>query len=100
MHAKVGDWLVVKGTVLDTPDHFGQILEVHSPNGEPPYVVHWTHSDVDAVVVPGPDARVITPEEHEHEAQRRQDRISEIERNISQHHPHSSSSAAPRDKET
>lgn len=72
MHAKTGDWLVVKGTVLDDPEHFGLITEVHSSTGEPPYVVRWAHNDVEALVVPGPDARVLTPEEHEHEVQRRE----------------------------
>ena len=84
MHAKVGDWLVVKGTVLDAPDQFGQIVEVHSTTGEPPYVVRWAHNDVEALVVPGPDARVITPEEREHEAQRKEEQISAVQRTISE----------------
>ena len=84
MHAKPGDWLVVKGTVLDAPEHYGKIVEVHSTTGEPPFVVRWAHNDVEAVVVPGPDARVLTPEEHEREAKRSRDRFDEVQHAIQQ----------------
>jgi hypothetical protein len=65
MKAKVGDWLVVKGTTVDRHDQRGEITEVHSPDGSPPYVVRWLNSDHVATVFPGPDAIVNTPEEQE-----------------------------------
>lgn len=34
MHAEPGDWLVVKGTVVDSPDEVGQIVEVRHADGE------------------------------------------------------------------
>ena len=63
MKARVGDWLVVKGTTVDRPDHRGLITEVHSLDGAPPYVVRWLDSDHEATVYPGVDALVVTPEE-------------------------------------
>lgn len=60
MRAEVGDWLVVKGTVVDRHDHRGLITEVHSTDGSPPYVVRWLDSDHEATVFPGPDALVVT----------------------------------------
>ena len=32
MKAKVGDWLVMKGTTIDQPGQRGLISEVHSPD--------------------------------------------------------------------
>lgn len=63
MKAKVGDWLVMKGTTIDQPDHRGLITEVHSTDGSPPYVVHWLDSDHVATVFPGSDAIVVTAAE-------------------------------------
>jgi uncharacterized protein DUF1918 len=65
MKAKVGDWLVVKGTTVDKHDQRGEITEVHSSDGSPPYVVRWLNSDHVATVFPGPDALVLTPAEQE-----------------------------------
>lgn len=65
MKAKVGDWLVIKGTTIDLPDHRGLITEVHSSDGSPPYVVRWLETDHVATVFPGPDAVVVTVEEQE-----------------------------------
>ena len=56
MKAKVGDWLVVKGTTIDKPDRRGLITEVHSPDGSPPYVVRWLETDHEATVFPGADS--------------------------------------------
>ncbi|ORV18464.1 DUF1918 domain-containing protein [Mycobacterium celatum] len=64
MKAKVGDWLVIKGTTVAQPDHRGLIIEVRSPDGSPPYVVQWA-SDHVATVFPGPDALVVSPQEME-----------------------------------
>ena len=65
MKAKVGDWLVVKGTTVEQHDQRGEITEVRSADGSPPYVVHWFGTDHVATVYPGPDAMVVTPSEQE-----------------------------------
>lgn len=41
MHAKVGDYLVVKGTTTERHDQHAEIIEVRSADGLPPYVVRW-----------------------------------------------------------
>jgi hypothetical protein len=64
MKAKVGDWLVIKGTTVTQPDQRGLITEVRSADGSPPYVVQWA-SDHVATVFPGPDALVVSPQEME-----------------------------------
>lgn len=63
MKAKVGDWLVIKGTTIDQPDKRGLISEVRSPDGSPPYVVRWLDTDHLATVFPGPDAAIVTADE-------------------------------------
>ncbi|SRX93023.1 putative signal transduction protein with CBS domains [Frankia symbiont of Datisca glomerata] [Mycobacterium shimoidei] len=75
MKAKVGDWLVIKGTTIDRPDQRGLITEVHSPDGSPPYVVRWLDSDHEATVFPGPDAIVVTAEEQQEADERAQHRF-------------------------
>jgi hypothetical protein len=65
MKAKVGDYLVVKGTTVEQHDRRGVITEVRSADGSPPYVVRWLSSDHTATVYPGPDALVVTPAEQE-----------------------------------
>jgi hypothetical protein len=63
MKAKVGDWLVIKGTTIDQSDQQGLITEVHSPDGSPPYVVRWLETDHVATVFPGADAVVTAGEQ-------------------------------------
>jgi len=78
MHAQPGDWLVVKGPRVDTPEQRGRILEVHSADGTPPYVVRWTADDHVSTVFPGPDAIVLTAAEEkaaEEHARTRYDRV-------------------------
>jgi hypothetical protein len=65
MKAKVGDYLVVKGTTVEQHDQRGVITEVRSADGSPPYVVRWLSTDHVATVYPGPDALVVTPAEQE-----------------------------------
>jgi hypothetical protein len=65
MKAKVGDYLVVKGTTVEQHDQRVVITEVRSDDGSPPYVVRWLSSDHIATVYPGPDALVVTPAEQE-----------------------------------
>ena len=76
MKAKVGDWLVIKGTTIDQPDQRGLITEIHSPDGAPPYVVRWLATGHVATVVPGSDAIVVTPEEQEAADERAQERAA------------------------
>jgi hypothetical protein len=65
MKAKVGDFLVVKGTTVEQHDQRGVITEVRSADGSPPYVVRWLSTDHVSTVYPGPDAVVVTPAEQE-----------------------------------
>ena len=65
MKAKVGDFLVVKGTTVEMSDQRGVITEVRSADGSPPYVVRWLSSGHIATVYPGPDAVVVTASEQE-----------------------------------
>ena len=79
MRAKVGDWLVVKGTTIDRPGQRGLITEVHSADGSPPYVVRWLETDHVATVFPGPDAVVVTAEEQEEADERAQHRFGIVQ---------------------
>jgi hypothetical protein len=65
MKAKVGDFLVIKGTTVEMSDQRGVITEVRSADGSPPYVVRWLSTDHIATVYPGPDAVVVTASEQE-----------------------------------
>jgi len=79
MKARVGDWLVIKGTTIDRPDQRGLITEVHSPDGAPPYVVRWLDSDHEAMVYPGSDALVVTPAEQAAADERAQRRFGAVQ---------------------
>lgn len=63
MRAKVGDRLVIMSQHLDEPVTEGEILEVRGADGEPPFLVRWEENGHEALVFPGPDARVV-PYEH------------------------------------
>jgi Domain of unknown function (DUF1918) len=41
MRAVVGDELTVKGRRQGDEARHGTIIEVHGPDGAPPYLVHW-----------------------------------------------------------
>lgn len=79
MKAKAGDWLVVKGTTLGQHDQRGLIIEVHSPDGAPPYVVRWLADDHETTVFPGPDAIVVTAAEQADADERARDRFGAIQ---------------------
>jgi hypothetical protein len=70
MKAKVGDFLVMKGTTVEQHDQRGVITEVRSADGSPPYVVRWLANDHITTVYPGPDALVVTAAEQEAAAAR------------------------------
>ena len=74
MKAKVGDFLVVKGTTTERHDQHAEIIEVRSGDGSPPYVVRWLVTGHEATVYPGPDAVVVTAAEHAAAAQRAAER--------------------------
>lgn len=63
MKTKPGDWLVVKGPVVDHGGRRGLIVSVRHEDGTPPYVVRWQDNDREALVFPGPDAHVVTAED-------------------------------------
>jgi hypothetical protein len=83
MKAKVGDWLVIKGTTVEQHDERGLITEVHSPVGAPPYVVRWLANDHEATVFPGPDAVIVTAAEQADADKRARDRFGAIQSAIS-----------------
>jgi hypothetical protein len=85
MKAKVGDWLVIKGATIDHPGQRGLITELRSPDGSPPYVVHWLDTDHVATVFPGPDAVVVTSKEQEAADERAQHRFSSLQSAIVHH---------------
>jgi hypothetical protein len=59
MHAKVGDRLVIEGRTVDAPRREGEVVEVRSDDGSPPYVVRWSDGH-EGLTYPGPDAHVVT----------------------------------------
>lgn len=58
MNARVGDHVLVKSSTVDRPSRDGEILEVHSADGTPPYVVRWSDTGHEALYYPGDDAEV------------------------------------------
>ena len=63
MRAQAGDWLIIERGDVAHHARRGRIKEIRSPDGSPPYVVRWLDTDNTALVFPGPDAHVLTPEE-------------------------------------
>ncbi|WGW12444.1 DUF1918 domain-containing protein [Saxibacter everestensis] len=57
MHAAVGERLLIRGKAVDSPDRHGEIVEVHGPNGEPPYLVRFDDGH-ETLVFPGTDSSV------------------------------------------
>jgi hypothetical protein len=63
MKAAAGDWVVVESTHLSEMRRHGQILEVHGPDGDPPYLVRWDDTGTETVFIPGPGAHIMTAEQ-------------------------------------
>jgi hypothetical protein len=61
MKANVGDRLILEGTHVGEPRRVGVITGVRHHDGAPPYTVRWLDSGHEALVFPGPDARVEPP---------------------------------------
>lgn len=58
MQARVGDRIVIKGHRIGEPDRDCEVIEVHGPDGTPPYVVRWGDSGHETLFFPGTDASV------------------------------------------
>lgn len=58
MQAHVGDRLIVEGARQGDRRRVGVITELRHAGGEPPYLVRWLDDGHEALVFPGPDARV------------------------------------------
>ncbi|GAA0528333.1 hypothetical protein GCM10011581_31600 [Saccharopolyspora subtropica] len=58
MRAEVGEWLIAEPVHLDGHRRKGQIIEVHGPDGEPPYLVRWIDDDRVTLFFPGPDTHL------------------------------------------
>jgi CBS domain-containing protein len=56
--ARVGDKLVIHTHTASQPVREGEIVEVHSPAGEPPFLVRWSNDGRVTFVYPGPDAKI------------------------------------------
>jgi CBS domain-containing protein len=56
--ARVGDKLIIHTHVLNQPSRDGEILGVHSPAGDPPFLVRWSSDGRVSFVYPGPDAEI------------------------------------------
>ena len=58
MKAHRGDRLVMEGTRVGDGRRIGVIIELRHADGAPPYVVRWLDGGHEALVFPGPNARV------------------------------------------
>lgn len=83
MRAQVGDWLVTKGRTNGLGDERGEVVEVRSADGGPPYVVRWLRNDHETLVFPGPDAVIVGADEHATELERSSRRIARLQSALS-----------------
>ena len=58
MHAHVGDHIVIEAKRIGEPVRNCTVIEVHGPDGTPPYVVRWSDTGHETLLVPGSDASV------------------------------------------
>jgi Domain of unknown function (DUF1918) len=58
MNAQVGDRVVVQEHHVGEHKREGEIVEVHGPDGTPPYMVRWFDTGHEGLMFPGPDARI------------------------------------------
>ena len=61
MRAHVGDRLILEGTHVGDRRRVGVVTDLRHADGTPPYVVRWLDDGHEALVFPGPDARVEPP---------------------------------------
>ena len=57
MQAKAGDHIVIEGHKVGEPERDCEVIEVHGPDGAPPYMVRWDSGEED-LFFPGSDATV------------------------------------------
>ncbi|HET6213965.1 MAG TPA: DUF1918 domain-containing protein [Micromonosporaceae bacterium] len=60
MKAQRGDRLILEDTPAGDHHRIGVIIRLRHPDGTPPYVVRWLDDGREALVFPGPDARIDT----------------------------------------
>jgi hypothetical protein len=58
MKANLGDRLILEGTHVGDHRRVGIITEVRHPDHSPPYMVKWLDNGHEALVFPGPDAKI------------------------------------------
>jgi hypothetical protein len=58
MQAKLGDRLILESIHVGDRKRIGIVTELCHPDGSPPYMVRWLDDGHQALVFPGPDARV------------------------------------------
>jgi hypothetical protein len=58
MKAHVGDRIVLAGVHVGDPRRVGVVTALRHEDGTPPYVVRWLDTGHEALIFPGPDARV------------------------------------------
>jgi hypothetical protein len=58
MHAEVGDELIIVGHRIGEPERRGEILEVRTADGSPPYLVRWDDTGRTSLIFPGSDSSV------------------------------------------
>lgn len=63
MKAKIGDRLVTEGTHVGDRRRLAVITGLRHDDGSPPYLVRWLDDGHEALVYPGPDARIETTSE-------------------------------------
>ena len=63
--ARVGDRIVVRSRRVEAPPRDGEVLEVRSADGGPPYLVRWSDTGHVALYFPGPDAVISTSDRAE-----------------------------------
>ncbi len=85
MHAQPGDWLIIERADVDHEARRGLIEEVRSAEGGPPYRVRWSDTGREGLVFPGPDARVMSREEHDAAGALVSGRAVEVQREIVRH---------------
>ena len=59
MQANVGDRIIIKAHRVGEPERDCEVLEVHGPDGGPPYLVRWGDNGHESLFFPGSDARVM-----------------------------------------
>jgi Domain of unknown function (DUF1876)/Domain of unknown function (DUF1918) len=58
MKASVGDHIIVASPAVSGPVRDGEIVELRSPDGSPPYVVRWSDTGHTGLFFPGADAHL------------------------------------------